>query len=220
MAIVCPTVTANDPHVYRTQMERVQLFAKRIHIDLADGVFAPKLLDVSKLWWPPNKTIDIHLMYQRPLYYLQALVALKPNLVIIHAEADGDFKEVAKTLHEANIKVGVGLLATTPLDAIMSEIDNIDHILIFSGHLGHFGGNANLDLLNKASKIKSLNKNIEVGWDGGINENNAKLLAKGGVDVLDVGGFIQCSLFSNRVQQRCFFSRVQKPIAERWFFIC
>jgi len=193
MAIVCPTVTANDPHVFRSQLERVQVFAKRIHIDLADGVFAPKLLDVSKLWWPQNRTIDVHLMYQRPLFYLEALVALKPNLVIVHAEADGDFSQVAETLHAAGIKVGVALLAATSLDAIMPEIDKIDHILIFSGNLGHFGGNANLDLLNKATKIKSLSKNIEVGWDGGINEDNAKLLVKGGVDVLDVGGFIQKS---------------------------
>lgn len=193
MSIVCPTVTATDPHVYRTQLERVSLFAKRIHIDLADGVFAPKLLDVAKLWWPGNRTIDVHLMYQRPMFYIDALVALKPNLVIVHAEADGDFRQIAETLHKAGIKVGVALLASTPLDSIMSEIGNIDHILIFSGNLGHFGGNANLDLLNKAAKIKALDKNIEIGWDGGINLDNAKLLVKGGVDVLDVGGFIQRS---------------------------
>jgi ribulose-phosphate 3-epimerase len=191
MAIVCPTVTANDPHIFRTQIERIQGFAKRIHVDLADGVFAPKLLDVSKLWWPEDRTIDVHLMYQRPLYYLEALVALKPSLVIVHAEADGDFSQVVGVLKNAGIKVGVALLATTPVDAILSEISKIDHVLIFSGSLGHFGGNANLDLLNKASKIKSISPDIELGWDGGINEDNAKMLVKGGVNVLDVGGFIQ-----------------------------
>ena len=193
MAIVCPTVTANDPHVYRTQIERVQSFAKRIHIDLADGEFAPKLLDIAQIWWPPNKIIDVHLMYKRPLFYLDALVALKPNLVIVQAEADGDFKQISTILHAANIKVGVALLASSQVDSIMPEIDNIDHVLIFSGNLGHFGGSANLDLLNKASRIKSLNKQIEISWDGGINADNAKLLVKGGIDVLDVGGFIQRS---------------------------
>jgi ribulose-phosphate 3-epimerase len=193
MAIICPTVTTEDPHLFRTQIERVQVFAKRIHIDLADGTFAPKLLDITKLWWPGGKTIDIHLMYQKPNYYMEALVALKPSMVIIHAEADGDFNQVVNILRAANIKVGVALLASTKLEAILPEIDKIDHILIFSGNIGHFGGVANLDLLNKVKKIKELSKGIEVGWDGGVNEDNVKVLVKGGVDVLDVGGFIQRS---------------------------
>jgi len=191
MAIICPTVTATEAHLYRTQLERVQVFAKRIHIDLADGVLAPKLLDVSKLWWPQNKIIDVHLMYQRPLYYLEALIKLKPNLVIVHAEADGDFRQVVSTLKAANVKIGVALLESSPVEAILPEIGYIDHILVFSGNLGHFGGVANLDLLNKVQKIKSLDKVIEIGWDGGINEDNVSLLAKAGVNVLDVGGFIQ-----------------------------
>lgn len=195
MSVVCPTVTATDTHVFRTQIERIQGFAKRIHIDLADGILAPKLLDVSQLWWPENRIIDVHLMYQRPLYYLEAIIKLKPNLIIVHAEADGDFKQIAAILKAANIKIGVALLASTPLDAILPEVGSIDHILIFSGNLGHFGGQANLDLLNKAKRIKSLpiGKPIEVGWDGGISDKNVKLLARGGVDVLDVGGFIQRS---------------------------
>ena len=193
MAIVCPTVTATETHGFRTQIERVQPFAKRIHIDLADGDFAPKLINVSKIWWPPHMIVDVHMMFHRPLEELFLLAKLKPNLVIIHAEADGNFKEVVEVLRSANVKIGVALLETTPLEAILPEIDNIDHILIFSGHLGHFGGVANMDLLDKVRKIKQLHKPIEVGWDGGINEENIKQLSDGGVDVLNVGGFIQRS---------------------------
>jgi pentose-5-phosphate-3-epimerase len=32
---------------------------------------------------------------------------------------------------------------------------------------------------------------LEIGWDGGINNQNAHVLAAGGVDVLNTGGFIQ-----------------------------
>ena len=193
MPIVCPTVTANDTHIYRTQIERIQQFAVRIHIDLADGVFAPKLLDISKVWWPANKSIDIHLMYQRPLFYLDALIKLKPQLIIIQAESDGDFNKYVKVLKSANIKVGVSLLASTSVDHIIGSLENIDHVLIFSGNLGNFGGSVNLELLNKINKIKEIKQNIEIGWDGGINDKNINLLAKNGVDVLDVGGYIQRS---------------------------
>ena len=48
-------------------------------------------------------------------------------------------------------------------------------------------------MLHKAGVIKQHNPNIEVGWDGGINQQNISRLAAGGVDVFDVGGFIQDS---------------------------
>jgi ribulose-phosphate 3-epimerase len=67
----------------------------------------------------------------------------------------------------------------------------IDHVLIFSGDLGHFGGKANLSLLGKASELKALKPHVEIGWDGGVNEENALTLVNNGIDVLNTGGFIQ-----------------------------
>lgn len=193
MPVICPTVTAADAHTYRSQIERIEKFAQIIHIDLADGIFAPKLIDVSAIWAPPRAIVDVHLMFNKPLDILDEVLKIKPRLVIVHAEADGDFQKVVETLKAANVKIGVALLASTRLEFIMSGIDLIDHILIFSGKLGQFGGQADLGLLDKVQKIKYMNKNIEVGWDGGINLENVKELANGGVDVLNVGGFIQRS---------------------------
>ena len=47
-----------------------------------------------------------------------------------------------------------------------------------------------MSLIHKAEAIKQLNPNIEVGWDGGINLSNAKILTDNHVDVLNVGGYI------------------------------
>ena len=63
MAVICPTVTAAEPHEYREQIERIAPFAHRIHIDLADGVFTPnKLIDLMQVWWPVGMVADIHRM--------------------------------------------------------------------------------------------------------------------------------------------------------------
>jgi len=194
MAVICPTVTAKDPHTYRTQLERVALFSDRIHLDLADGKFATKSIEINKIWLPDKKTVsDIHIMYENPADYLDKLISLSPNLVIVHAEADGNFPEIARRLHEANIKAGVALLAETEPDVIVPSIEHIDHVLVFSGHLGHFGGVADLTLLGKVDKLRKLKKDLEIGWDGGINDKNARELIAGGVDVLNVGGYIQRS---------------------------
>ena len=42
-ATICPTILASTPEEYQRQMTRVSQFATRVHIDLADGHFAPVL---------------------------------------------------------------------------------------------------------------------------------------------------------------------------------
>lgn len=192
MSVVCPTVLATEPHEYREQLERIQPFAPRIQLDLADGEFAPnKTVSLSQLWWNDSDKIDIHLMYKKPADCLLDLVRLNPHMVIVHAEADGSFYEIAQELHDHDIKAGVALLKDTSPDVLAPAIEFIDHVLIFSGDLGHFGGKADLGLLRKVEDIKKMRPEIEIGWDGGVNDENARQLAEGGVDVLNVGGYIQ-----------------------------
>jgi len=192
MAVICPTVTAYDPHEYREQMERLQPFAKRVHIDLMDGQLAPTVSPgLDKIWWPEALTADIHLMYQRPMNYLDQLVKLKPHLVVIHYEAEVDHARFATQLREHGIKAGLAILQPTPAEAINDLMKSFDHVLIFSGNLGHHGGQADLGLLEKVGEVRKNYPEIEISWDGGINDQNAKQLAEAGVDVLNVGGFIQ-----------------------------
>jgi len=188
---ICPTVTTDDPAVYKKQIERTVSYAHRIHIDLSDGLFTPnKLMEIEDVWWPGGVRADLHVMYQRPFDHLEALVALRPQLIIVHAEAEGDFMHFAAECHRYGIEVGVALLPETPVEAIAPAFDVIDHVLIFSGKLGHFGGHADLDLLEKAKQLKGAKPRLELGWDGGVNEQNAPVLADGGIDVLNAGGYL------------------------------
>ncbi len=173
-------------------MERITPFAKRIHIDLMDGDLAPtKSPSVAQIWLPEGISADIHIMYRRPAEVLTRLIELRPRMVVFHAEADGMFEEVAERLKTHSIKVGVALLPDTGVALLEPAIHLIDHVLIFSGDLGHFGGKADLSLLGKVSELKSIKPGLEIGWDGGINEDNALTLINNDVDVLNVGGFIQ-----------------------------
>ena len=54
----------------------------------------------------------------------------------------------------------------------------------------HFGGEANLALLEKAKPLKTLKPTLEIGWDGGAHDQNARALADGGVDVINCGGYL------------------------------
>ncbi len=190
-AVICPTVTAQNTEEYRQQMEQVAGFATRVHIDIADGQFTHvKLTPIDHVWWPGGVHADVHVMYKEPFRHTRALLHLQPELIVVHAEAEGDFVAFADAAHEAGIRVGVALKPETMPKLIEPALDWIDHVLIFSGHLGHFGGQANLHLLTKVLHLKQMKPELEIGWDGGINNQNAATLAAGGVDVLNVGGFI------------------------------
>jgi len=188
---ICPTITTDNPNVYKQQIEQTLTYAHRIHIDLADGLFTRnRLTEVEDAWWPGGVQADLHVMYERPFEHMEALIALRPQLIIVHAEAEGDFATFAAAAHHYGIEVGVALLPETPVSAIQPALDMIDHVLIFSGHLGHFGGHADMGLLGKVQQLKDLKPRLEIGWDGGVNDKNAKLLAMGGVDVLNAGGYL------------------------------
>jgi len=191
-AVICPTVLAGNIDEYSQQVERIAGFATRMHIDVADGQFAPtKTIGLDQIWWPGGVLADLHVMYQEPFKHVKLLVGLRPQLIIVHAEADGDFIAFAEAAHAEGVEVGVALKPETMPEKIIPALDWIDHVLVFSGNLGHFGGQANTHLLSKVLKLKHAKPRLEIGWDGGINNQNAATLAAGGVDVLNVGGFIQ-----------------------------
>ncbi len=192
---IAPSVTPSspDPHVYREQIERIS-FAKRIQVDLMDGVFAPnKNINPIQVWWPDNVLADIHLMYQKPSEHLETLISLKPHLIILHIESEGNIEEYIRHIKKFGIKAGVALLSDTPVAQAHGCIEISDHVMLFAGSLGSFGGVADLDVLKKIPQIRAIRPDIEIGWDGGVNDKNIKTLANAGVDVCNVGGFIQRS---------------------------
>ncbi len=192
MATICPTVTAFDVKTYGSQLHAASKLSGRIHIDLMDGEFAPTVSpDLLEIWWGHNTLADIHLMYQRPMDHLQQLVKLRPHMVIVHNEATVHHMHFAAELHKEDIKVGLALLADTPVEWAEQIMHSFDQILVFSGHLGHHGGEADLELLHKVKYIRKHHPEVEIAWDGGIHDQNAKTLVEAGVDVLNVGGFIQ-----------------------------
>lgn len=190
-AVICPTVTTTNSKDYRESIERIAEFAERIHIDFADGVFAPtKLEPIEDAWWPIGLVVDFHIMYQKPLEHLETVIVHQPNLAVVHAEADGAW-EFLRELEGLGIHRGVALLKDTPASVVKDHLDNIDHVLVFSGDLGYYGGKADMGLLKKVEELMIMKPTLEIGWDGGINEQAAKQLVDGGVNVLNVGGAIQ-----------------------------
>jgi ribulose-phosphate 3-epimerase len=192
MSVIAPTITVQTADDYKTSVERLHPFAQRVHIDISDGEFSPTfLLGEAELWWPQEWTVDIHAMVARPSEHVKALIALKPSLITFHVEvAETDLLPIIAEIKAAGIKAGVALLKPTVPSTVAPLIQAADHVMVFSGELGQYGGTASLMQLEKVRLIKGINSSAEIGWDGGVNVENAYTLTQGGVDVLNTGGAI------------------------------
>jgi ribulose-phosphate 3-epimerase len=166
MSVIVPTILTDNADDYHTYIEKIHPFAERIHVDISDGEFAPNYtIGPDQIWWPKEWEVDIHAMVARPNEYVERLINLKPHMIIFHVEAMGD--EMIALIHQiqkAGIKAGVAL--------------------------GQYGGVASMMQLEKVRLIKNINPKTEIGWDGGVNIENAFTLTQGGVDVLNVGSTI------------------------------
>ncbi|MDN5835016.1 MAG: hypothetical protein L0H36_00090 [bacterium] len=200
MAEIVPTILSETPDDYKLQVQKIHPFARRVHIDITDGDFAPSFtINSSQIWWPEEWVIDIHAMVANPEQYVDKLIALKPSLIVFHAESSQNLLSVLQKIKQQNISAGVALLRSTVPADVADLIKVADHVMIFSGDLGKYGGKASMMQLEKVRLIKNINESVEIGWDGGVNIENAFTLSQGGIDVLNTGGAIQKAADSKAV---------------------
>ena len=191
---IVPTILTDNKQDYRAQAERINVFTRRVQIDVTDGVFAqPPTLDVTNIWWPKNWEADLHLMAAKPSESIDTILKLNPSLCILHAEASEDLLPVFEVLKKANIKTGVALLQSTFPGNVKQYIDVVDHVLIFASQLGAQGAPADLMQMEKIPLIRNMKPEVEIGWDGGANMTNIRALAHADLDVINVGSAISKS---------------------------
>lgn len=188
---IVPAILTDNKQDFRAQVERINVFTRRVQIDVTDGVFAPtQTLDITNIWWPKNWEADLHLMVTNPSQHLDTVLKLGPSLCILHAEANEDLTPTFQTLKDAGIKTGVALLPSTYPGNAKPYIDMADHVLIFAGQLGMQGNPADLMQMEKIPLVRNMKPEVEIGWDGGANMTNVRALAHADLDVINVGAAI------------------------------
>jgi pentose-5-phosphate-3-epimerase len=192
MATVVPTVLATTPDEYAAMIKTARSLSARVHVDLCDGRFADATtIGLAQVHVPDGTLLDLHLMLKDPAAQLETALSLHPNLIIFHAESDGDVMGYLRHARELGIKAGIALLQPTSAEDARAFLEVADHALIFTGTLGHNAGAFQAEQVVKASEIRKVNSAIEISVDGGVTDVNARSVVAQGVDVLDVGAFLQ-----------------------------
>ncbi len=169
-----------------------------IHIDVMDGVFVPPLEfsipEVKDIINKSNKKIDIHLMCDNPISYVNELVGYDIHNITIHREISNDINEVIEAIKKHNIKAGMSIKPNTDIKEIINYLDYLDLILIMSVEPGYGGQSFIMSSLDKVRELRRIindrNLDIKIEIDGGVKDTNIALIKDAGVDISVVGSYI------------------------------
>ncbi len=174
--------------------------ADYVHFDVMDGIFVPNIsigVPVLKsLRKATDMFIDVHLMIDRPVRYVEQFCKAGADLVNFHVEADTEENivkaiDIAKSLGK---KTGVTLKPRTSAEAVKPYIGMVDLVLIMTVEPG-FGGQSFMhDQLPKIAAVRKMlgeaKLPCELEVDGGIDMNTAALAKAAGVNVLVAGSAV------------------------------
>ena len=173
--------------------------ADYIHLDVMDGKFVPNISFgmpvIEAIRKVTDKPLDVHLMIEEPIRYLEEFKAAGADIVTVHAESCVHLHRTISRIRELDMKAGVALNPATSVSVLNYIFDDIDLALVMSVNPG-FGGQtfipAVLDKIERIHKIaddKGL-MNLEIEVDGGVTLNNVSAVVDAGADVIVAGSAI------------------------------
>ena len=190
--ILAPSILSADFKVLGQEMQKTaENGARYLHFDVMDGMFVPSISFgmpvLASIHNATNQLMDVHLMVQEPIRYIEAFQKAGADLVTIHLEACEDVEATITTIHECGMKVGLSICPETDAEMVLPYLSEIDMILVMSVHPG-FGGQKFIPKsLEKIRKIRAMiaerRLSVDIQVDGGICLANVR-------DVLDAGANI------------------------------
>ena len=187
---IIPAILPKTRQEWQEKLDKIQGLVSRVQVDIIDGRFADnKTIDLAEIKILPEMKIDVQLMVEEPIYWLEKCRQIKAALVVGHIEKMTNQVEFMETAVMGNMKVGLGLDLDTEVEKLDKEaLSRADHLLLMSVKAGFSGQEFDSRVLNKIKRLRGLvGESLEIGVDGGINEYNIRQIVEAGADVLYVG---------------------------------
>lgn len=176
------------------------------HIDVMDGEFVKN--NTTKIMTEyteylntiTNIPLDVHLMVKDVMAYVKSYLVFEPRSITIHYEAASSEEELLNWIQyikEQNCKVGISVKPNTNIEEIYKFLPYIHTVLVMTVEPGEGGQKLIPETIEKVKKLKKYlqenNLEVEIEADGGINEDNAKVLKDAGCDIIVAGTSIVSS---------------------------
>jgi ribulose-phosphate 3-epimerase len=180
-------------------MQRIAPYADILHIDVADGHFAPALLffpDAVAAIKKISKTpIHIHLMVADNilLTQIEQFCDAGCDLISFHVENEKIATAALDLLEARNIAAGMVLRVETPVAKVKPYIARLRFLTLLGTAIGVKGQSLNdratqrLEAARKLIAASNPAHRIVLAADGGIRENTVPLLRQAGAETVVLG---------------------------------
>ncbi len=171
--------------------------ADYVHVDVMDGLFVPNISIgipvVAAIRRVTDLPLDVHLMIDRPLRYVDAFCKAGSDILTVHTEADTPENTLAalRRIRELGKKAAICIKPRTNAEAVLPFLPACDLILVMTVEPGFGGQSFMADMMPKLHTIHGYidaqNPACELEVDGGINEKTAQICKENGANVLVAG---------------------------------
>ena len=198
MAILCPSILASDyMNMERDFTNAAQVGVKWLHVDIMDGHFVPNLSFGYSLVEAMRKisplVLDVHLMIDRPIRYIENFCKAGADYLTIHVEADTreNTKLAIEKIRAMGVKPGIVVKPKTPAEAIAEFLPMVDMVLVMTVEPGFGGQKFMADMMPKVKKLREMldevNPACHLEVDGGVDLQTCIPCKENGADVLVAG---------------------------------
>ena len=198
MIKVAPSILAADfNHLGDVLADLKQNGADYVHFDVMDGHFVPNIsfgLPVLEcVRKETDMVLDVHLMIDRPIRYVERFCEAGADIVTVHVESDTEenIRKALELVRGCGKRAAVCVKPKTPAEAVLPFLDLCSMVLVMTVEPG-FGGQSFMeDMMPKVEKIRAYiekdNPGCELEVDGGVNLKTGAVCAAAGADVFVAG---------------------------------
>ena len=198
MAKLAPSILAADFMNMERDIHNIEeMGADWVHVDIMDGIFVPNISIgipvVQALRKITDLPLDVHLMIDWPIRYVEEFVKAGADWLTIHIEADQpqNTLDALDKIRELGCKAAISLKPRTPAEAALPYLDKCDMVLVMTVEPGFGGQKFMADQMGKMKKLREMldevNPQCIIEVDGGVDANTQAVCKENGAEVLVAG---------------------------------
>ncbi|HBP37666.1 MAG TPA: ribulose-phosphate 3-epimerase [Clostridiales bacterium] len=196
--LICPSILSADFTALGASIDRVSGDADLIHVDVMDGHFVPNLTFgppvVAALRKHCRLPLDVHLMIEDPIRWIEPFAASGADSLVIHAEACPHLLRGLQQIAAAGCTAGVAINPGTSLAVIEEALPYVDMVLLMTVNPGFGGQHYIQTMTGKIKRLRQMldkqDRPVHLQIDGGISCGNIRETRLAGANMFVVGSAV------------------------------